>query len=185
MWKRVAQSSLLVLALAAGPVIWAQTSLLAAPASLIPANLNVPDQNVQLFRTSAIGYQIYVCKAKADDPNIFEWTFKAPEAELRNEAGEKVGKHYAGPSWEGNDGSKVVGEVVERSNAPEASAIPWLLLKARANDGAGAFSTVTYVQRIETVGGIAPTEGCDRSTVDSERGVEYTATYTFYYGAAR
>jgi hypothetical protein len=98
-----------------------------------------------------------------------------------------VGGHYAGPTWEANDGSKVVGEVVERANAAGPGAIPWLLLKARSNDGPGAFRTVTYVQRLETAGGVAPTEGCHQSAAGAERAVEYGATYTFYgtyYGDA-
>jgi hypothetical protein len=60
-----------------------------------------------------------------------------------------------------------------------------LLLKAKANDGTGVFSTMTYIQRLETVGGMAPTEGCDRSAADAEWAVEYTAIYAFYYSAAQ
>ena len=180
MWRRVAQACLIVSAMIVTPVVGAQADPMA-----IPDNLKVPQPNVMLFEAYANGVQVYVCKAKADDPNAFEWAFKGPEAELRNEAGEKIGKHYAGPTWEGNDGSKVVGEAVENAKAPEAGAIPWLLLRAKAHDGSGAFSTVTYVQRLDTAGGVAPTDGCDRSAADTERAVEYTATYVFSYGAAQ
>jgi hypothetical protein len=179
MLKRIVPVALLLLAMATVPVVGAQTGPTAVPERLTP-----PRQNVVLFRTSATGAQVYVCKAKADDPNAFAWTLKAPDAELWNDHGEKVGKHYAGPTWEGNDGSKVVGEVVERANAPDPGAIPWLLLRATSNVGGGAFSTVTYIQRLETVGGIAPADGCDASAVDAERAVEYRATYAFSYGAA-
>jgi hypothetical protein len=150
----------------------------------IPDNLTLPRQSVELFRTTASGVQVYVCSARADLPGTYDWVFKAPEADLWNAAGQKVGRHYAGPTWEGMDGSKVLGEVVERASAPEAGAIPWLLLRAKANEGAGAFSTVTYVQRLETVGGIAPADGCDQSTLGIEHAVEYQATYAFAYGAA-
>ena len=180
MWRRVAQACLMMSALIVTPVVGAQTAPMA-----VPDNLKVPEQNVMLLEAYASGAQIYVCKARADDPNTFEWTFKAPEAELRNDAGEKIGKHYAGPTWEGNDGSKVMGEAVANAKAPDASAIPWLLLRAKAHDGAGAFSTVTYVQRLDTVGGVAPTDGCERSAANTERPVEYTATYVFSYGAAQ
>lgn len=74
--------------------------------------------------------------------------------------------------------------MVERANAPEAGAIPWLLLRSKGNDGTGAFSTVTYVQRLETVGGVAPADGCDQSTIGLEHAVTYRSTYTFAYGAA-
>jgi hypothetical protein len=180
MRRCVVLSCLTLVAIAAVPVVGAQTGPI-----ITPDNLKVPSEHVLLFKTFATGTQIYTCKARTDDPNTFEWTFKAPEAELWNDIGEKVGKHYAGPSWEGNDGSKLVGEVVERANAPDPGAIPWLLLKAKANDGAGVFSTMTYIQRLETVGGMAPTEGCDRLAADAERAVEYTAIYAFFYGAAQ
>jgi Protein of unknown function (DUF3455) len=175
MWRRVAQSCLLVLAISAAPAAGAQAGPMA-----IPENLRAPQQNVRHFKTWATGVQVYVCTAKADDPNEFVWTFKAPEAELWNDQGEQVGTHYAGPTWESNDGSKVVAELVERANAPDPGAIPWLLLRSNSNAGAGAFTPVTYVQRLETVGGLAPVEGCDRSTAEVERDVEYTATYVFY-----
>jgi hypothetical protein len=180
MWRRVTQACLLVLAMTTAPEVAAQP----APAA-IPDNLKVPEQNVLLFEAYAVGVQIYVCAPKADDPNAFAWTLKAPEAELRNDDGEKIGKHYAGPSWEANDGSKVVGAAMESAKAPTADAIPWLLLKAKTHDGSGALSTVTYVQRLDTVGGAAPTDGCDRSAADAEHRVDYTATYAFYYGAAQ
>lgn len=180
MWTRIAQSALLVVMMAAVPVASAETG-----PTTIPENLKVPRERVVLFKTVATGVQLYTCKARTDAPGTFEWTFKAPVAELRNEAGEKVGTHYAGPTWEGNDGSKVMGEVVERANAPDPSAIPWLLLKAKSNAGTGVFSTVSHVQRLETVGGIAPTDGCNQSTADTERAVEYRATYTFAYRAAQ
>jgi len=171
---------LIVLATSAAPAAGAQTMPMA-----MPDNLKVPQQNVMLFEAYAVGTQIYVCKARTDDPSMFEWSFKAPEAELRNDDGETVGRHYAGPTWEGNDGSKVIGEAVERADATTPGAIPWLLLRAKAHDGAGAFSTVSYVQRLDTVGGAAPTDGCDQMSVGAERAVDYTATYAFYYGAAQ
>lgn len=175
MGSRVASAALAVLALATVLVAGVQ----AGPRP-VPENLTVPQQYVRQFQTFATGVQVYVCKARAEDPSTFEWTFKAPVAELWNETGEKVGQHYAGPTWEGNDGSTVVAEVVERANSPDPEAIPWLLLLAKANAGAGTFAPVTYIQRLDTVGGIVPTEGCDRSTVGAERDVSYIATYLFY-----
>jgi hypothetical protein len=138
-----------------------------------------------LFTTFATGTQVYTCTAPVDEPERFAWTFKAPEAALQNETGEQVGTHYAGPTWEGNDGSRVVGEVVARTDAPAPDAIPWLLLKAKSTAGRGVFSTVTYIQRLETTGGVAPADGCDHSAAGVERAVPYTATYAFFYGAAQ
>jgi hypothetical protein len=173
---RYALILLLMMVLVCVPSVGAE-----AGPSVVPANLAAPAPNVQLLTVHAEGVQLYVCKARADDPQKFEWTFTAPRATLMNAAGEQIGTHYAGPSWEGKDGSKVMGKVVERADAPTPSAIPWLLLEAQAHEGAGAFSTVTYVQRLDTVGGIAPADGCGEATANTERAVEYTATYAFFY----
>jgi hypothetical protein len=151
----------------------------------IPDTLKVPSGNVGLFETFATGTQIYVCTERTDAPGMFAWTFRAPEAVLLNDAGQQVGTHYAGPTWEGNDGSRVVGEVVARADAPAPGSIPWLLLEAKSNTGRGIFSTVTYIQRLETAGGVAPADGCDRTAAGAERAVPYTAVYAFYYGDAR
>lgn len=78
--------------------------------------------------------QLNECKASKDDPMEFEWVFKAPEAELFNSAGKRIGRHYSGPTWEANDGSKVIGEVKARDNGPDPNAIPWLLLSAKWAD---------------------------------------------------
>ncbi|HTO96669.1 MAG TPA: DUF3455 domain-containing protein, partial [Myxococcales bacterium] len=118
----------------------------------VPENLKVPGGQPFLLRAAARGAQIYLCKPKANDPAAFEWSLKAPDADLFDQAGAKIGRHYAGPTWENADGSRVVGEAVERS--PAEGAIPWLLLRARSNEGAGAFSGVKYVQRLDTKGGL-------------------------------
>ena len=81
-----------------------------------------------------------------DDPGRFEWTLKAPEADLFDRAGRKIGTHYAGPTWESGDGSKVVGEVKGRDNGPDPSAIPWLLLAAKSNSGSGVLVQLSQYQ---------------------------------------
>ena len=142
--------------------------------------IRVPDGQTVLLKARAKGVQIYACKATAADPGKFAWTFKAPEADLTDEDGRKIGKHYAGPTWEANDGSKVVGEVLKKADAPRPGAVPWLLLKARTNEGTDTFATVTYIQRFDTEGGVAPAAGCDQSHVKPEVRVPYSATYYFY-----
>ena len=175
MWRHIARSCLFLAALSAAPVAAAQSG-----PSAFPEQLRVPQQKVLQLKTYASGVQVYACQPKVGDSSAYEWTFKEPVAELWNERGEKIGRHYAGPTWEGNDGSKVVGQVVARAAAPDPKAIPWLLLQSKASAGAGVFTPLTYVQRIETGGGVAPSEGCDRNAVNAERDVEYTATYVFF-----
>ena len=134
--------------------------------------LQVPAGNKVAFHVYADGVQIYRW-------NGTSWSFVAPDARLFANAGEDgvVGIHYAGPTWESNSGSKVVGTVLERCT-PDPSAIPWLLLKAVSNEGPGIFHRVTFIQRVNTVGGIAPTDAGD--FVGEVVKVPYTAEYYFY-----
>jgi hypothetical protein len=150
----------------------------------VPANLAPPAGSVLLVALDGRGVQIYACEAKPDDATAFVWTFKAPEADLLNQRGEVVGHHFAGPTWQGNDGSAVVGTVLDHADSPDAGAIPWLLLEAKAHAGSGAFSTITYVQRLATVGGVAPSAGCDADHAGDEVRQPYEATYAFYYPSA-
>jgi hypothetical protein len=99
---------------------------------VVPDGLKAPPTQRLALETRASGVQIYECRASKDNPARFEWVFIAPEAELFDSAGKKIGKHYAGPTWESNDGSKVVGEVKARDDGPDSNAIPWLLLSAKS-----------------------------------------------------
>ncbi len=129
---------------------------------------------------SAKGVQIYECRAGKDQTGAYEWAFVAPEAELFDAAGNRIGPHYAGPSWESTDGSRVVGTQKERADAPAADAIPWLLLSAKSTGAEGAFSRVTSVQRIRTVGGVAPKGGCSQAAAGTIARINYTAQYLFF-----
>jgi len=70
----------------------------------------VPDGQAVLSTARGVGVQIYVSKPGAMVAGAFEWMLKAPEAVLLDSDGKKIGKHYAGPTWEANDGSKAVGK---------------------------------------------------------------------------
>ncbi|MEP6656547.1 MAG: DUF3455 domain-containing protein [Betaproteobacteria bacterium] len=133
-----------------------------------------------LLETRATGVQIYDCKPGKDDPARFEWVFRAPEADLFDAAGRKIGKHYAGPTWEGNDGSKAVGEIKARDDGPDVNAIPWLLLSAKSTSGIGVLGRTVSVQRVRTVGGKAPVDGCGQAQAGKETRVPYGAAYYFY-----
>jgi hypothetical protein len=144
------------------------------PAELIPAA-----NEKTAFTWSAVGSQIYECKANAG--GAIAWTFVAPEAELFNAKKERVGSHGAGPHWTALDGSKTVGQVKARANARRSVDIPWLLLTAKSAAGPGRMAAVTSVQRINTVDGVAPSVGC---VVNSDLGKiskqGYTADYVYF-----
>ena len=133
-----------------------------------------------LLKALAKGVQVYVCKAKEGAAGAYEWTLKAPDAELFDDKGQKIGKHYGGPTWESTDGSKVVGQLRAKVDSPEATAIPWLLLDAKTTEGTGVLSKVKNIQRLATVGGKAPATGCDAAHEKAETRVDYTATYYMY-----
>jgi len=152
----------------------------AATLPAVPDSLAVPATQTLLLGTRASGVQIYDCKPSKDDPYRFEWVFRAPEADLFDAAGTRVGKHYAGPSWEANDGSKVVGEAKAHDDGPDANAIPWLLLSAKSTSGAGVLARTASVQRLQTVGGKPPAGGCSEARAGAEARVPYSAMYYFY-----
>jgi hypothetical protein len=147
----------------------------------VPVTLMPPEGHVILFRVKAAGVQIYQCKARADDPDRVEWVLKAPDADLFDEGGRRIGRHCAGPTWEAfEDGSKAIGTLIEKAPAPNVGDIPWLLLQRKAGSGKGRFSKVTYIQRVDTEGGDAPIGGCDQAHEGQEVRVKYKATYVFY-----
>lgn len=132
-----------------------------------------------LFSAFGRGVQIYICEAKANKQ--YKWTLKAPEAVLLDpKTGKQVGKHYAGPTWEASDGSKVVGQVKNMASATNAKDIPWLLLTAKSQMHNGVFSNINYIQRVDTTRGSAPVAGCDSYHVGQEARVNYTANYYFF-----
>lgn len=163
-----------------GTVLLALAMLRPAFAQTLPVPLAVGD-SVVLLKAQASGVQVYAYRAKAHDNKAgqtYEWVFKAPEADLSGSDGSKIGRHYAGPTWEASDGSKVVGGVLASAASP--ANIPWLLLAAKSTSGRGIFSRVTYVERVFTSGGTAPQSNTDSAHVGTEVRVPYTATYIFY-----
>lgn len=135
-------------------------------------SVRVPEGNKLIFHVYALGVQVYRW-------NGASWVFVAPVANLfadDNYRGQ-VGTHYAGPAWESNSGSKVIASRVAGCT-PDATAIPWLRLQMVSTDGPGIFSSVTYVQRVNTTGGLAPTT--PGTVVGEEKKVPYTAEYYFY-----
>jgi hypothetical protein len=168
----------LVLAAAAAFPLLA-TAGISAAAGRVPAELQ-PAGYKLLFTAQASGVQIYTSVAEAGAPA--KWVFEAPLARLTDTHGKLAAYHYAGPSWEAPDGSKIAHEAdtpVKSAPAPKATAdIPWLLVKVSADPAAGLLSKVGYVQRIETHGGVAPATPPARA--GTRIGVPYTATYAFY-----
>ena len=170
---RFSSLSVAVLALAA----CASASL--APPD-VPSNLKPPADQAVFLETLASGVQIYECVPKQGQAGAYEWTFRAPEAQLTDRSSGSLGKHYAGPTWEAPDGSRVLGEVKARDPGPDAGAIPWLLLGAKSTFGKGVFTQTMSIQRVATKGGVSPSEPCSAANANQFARVPYTATYYFY-----
>jgi Protein of unknown function (DUF3455) len=144
----------------------------------VPEKLAAPASEELVLQARAIGSQVYVCQTGADQK--LAWVLKAPEAELFDFHGAAIGKHYAGPTWKHTDGSEVVGKVVARQDAPDATAVPWLVLTATSHSGNGVLAGVASIQRIHTKGGQPPQTGCDQSHIGAETKSAYSAEYYFY-----
>ena len=153
-----------------------------APVTPVPEALRPAAPSATSRTLLARGVQIYECRAKHGDAQVSEWAFVAPEAELLDARGKVVGRHYAGPRWESAvDGSKLVGTAQARTEAPGSGAIPWLLLSTKAEGPSGEFSSTSNIQRINTVGGVAPAGGdCTLASRGKTVRVPYTADYVFF-----
>lgn len=144
----------------------------------LPEAVRVPAGQKQTMATVGAGEITYECRAKKDMAGAFEWAFAGPVATLSMD-GKAVGKYYGGPTWEANDGSKVTGKQV--AVAPGgAGNIALQLVKADPAMGQGAMQGVSYIQRLNTMGGVAPTTVCDAGTAGTRTQVSYRADYVFY-----
>jgi len=162
-----------VVLLAAASIVFAHC----AAAQQVPPQLQPPAGEQLLLQVHAKGDQIYTCKA---DGAQFAWALKAPDAQLFEKDDKPFGKHFAGPSWEANDGSRVTGKAVANAPSPDAYSVPWLLVNIVSHDGNGVLSRATSIQRLNTKGGKAPASGCDTGHVNTEIRVPYSADYLFF-----
>jgi hypothetical protein len=138
---------------------------------------------VLAFELRAEGFQVYECRAVAGNTTEFQWVLKAPDAILFDDRGNKAGTHFGGPTgptWQAGDGSKIVAVKIAEAPALGGRAIPWLLLQVKSRQGDGVFAKVTYIQRIDTWAGRAPTTGATKETVGKTTRVRYQATYRFF-----
>ena len=146
----------------------------------LPAPVQVPAGHQVVMETVGVGHITYECRAKKDMPSEHEWVFVGPDAKLQTRGGEVIGKYWGPPAtWENNDGSKVTATQVAVSPAG-AGNIPLQLVKANPASGMGALQGVTYIQRVATKGGVAPSMACGASSVGSKQVMPYQADYIFW-----
>jgi hypothetical protein len=146
-----------------------------APASPDSASID-PSQAERVMTLVASGVQTYSCEFDAQ--HHLGWVFRSPQATLYDTSGHAAVRHGAGPSWEADDGSRIVGRVLAQRPSETPASIPQLLLETHSTSGSGGLSVVRYVQRVHTVGGLAPAASC---VSEHEIGSSpYLADYVFY-----
>jgi Protein of unknown function (DUF3455) len=150
----------------------------AATAAEIPSAIAVPEGATLILSAHGEGVQIYTCGPAKDDPSKNVWNFKAPQATLYDAAGKEIGKHYAGPTWQlTGDVGELTGKMVASAPGQHPNDIPWLLLEEKSNSDLGRLKEAKWVQRLDTVGGVAAPGPC---TPGEESRIPYTATYDIY-----
>ena len=145
----------------------------------LPEAVRVPMGQKLMMSTTGVGEITYECREKKDMAGAHEWAFVGPMATLYSGDKKTVGKYYAGPTWEAADGSKVSGKQLAVAPASPGN-IPLQLVKADPAMGAGAMTGVSYIQRLNTKGGVAPAMACDAASKGKRQQVAYEADYVFY-----
>lgn len=162
----------------------------------VPANLQAPAGNTAFIEGHAAGTQNYICLPSGAS---FAWTFFGPQATLLNDDDEQIITHFLSPNpaesgkprptWQhSRDTSAVWGNAIANSSDPTfvaSGAIPWLLLQVVGDQGGptsgDSLTKTTFIQRLNTAGGVAPSTGCTQSTdVGTKALVPYSADYFFY-----
>lgn len=164
----------------------------------VPSNLEVPAGHQMSSMARAEGTQNYICLLSPSKAGI-AWTFIGPQATLFGADDEQVMTHFLSPNpaengtpratWQhSGDTSAAWAGAVASSTDPAfvaENAIPWLLLRVVGTKyGPQSGDTLvgtTYIQRVNTAGGVAPAEGCHSSKDIGKRTmVPYTTDYVFY-----
>jgi hypothetical protein len=159
---------------AAGPLATAADAHPRGP--VVPDAIKVPAGNKLFLTGHAVGVQIYSCNGTA-------WSLTGPRANLYDDHGRLIITHFAGPTWQAKDGSQAKGTLVQPAPV-DPTAIPWLLLSATSTPGphgGGKLVGTTYIQRINTTGGLGSSAGtCGAENAGATAEVPYTADYYFW-----
>ncbi|HEX8208388.1 MAG TPA: DUF3455 domain-containing protein [Solirubrobacteraceae bacterium] len=145
----------------------------------LPTEVRVEAGHTPYLAGHATGVQIYRCNAPGS------WGLVAPRADLVDAKGKVIVTHFGGPSWQARDGSTVVAKRVNGATV-DPTAIPWLLLAAdpaKTTPGADGDKLVktTFIQRINTVGGLAPVAStCTAENAGAVQEIPYEADYVFW-----
>ena len=156
-------------------------SLLFCHSLMAQGFLPLPENSAIVLAAAGEGVQIY--ESKPNPSGGFQWSLKAPEADLKGLSGETLGKHGAGPSWTMNDGSSIVGNLPPLETSVASKGVPSLLVSVKSKSGSGVLNQVDYVVRVAADGGVVPAE--PPKTGGETIRVRYRAIYLFLHKADR
>jgi hypothetical protein len=182
MKRSIAIHRVLLVALVAAAVVstGAQLAYAGPAAPTVPGAIAVEDGNKLFLVAHAVGVQKYPCVPTS---NGHAWGPSTPQADLYADNGKLIGSHFAGPSWQLQDGSTILGQRKDGVTV-DPTAIPWLLLTAKSPTAGGdgdRLVATTFIQRILTTGGLPPAAAeCSAATVGNVEAVPYTADYLFW-----
>lgn len=148
------------------------------PAGLA-AGLRAPATEEPSFMLNGNGAYIYQCRQSPLDPNAYEWGFVAPDATLYD-GSRTTARHATVGLYESASDRSSTSGVVRSSQSAGATNLPWVLIRAQPLSENGLFANVTSIQRVNTVGGAAPTTGCGPDNTGAEQRVDFRADYYFY-----
>ena len=164
----------------------------------VPANIAVPDSSHAFLVGRGVGTQNYSC-APGKSLGRVAWTLFTPEATLFDDFRGQLTTHFFSPNpaeggivratWEGSRDTSMVWAKVNASstdpNFVNQDAVAWVLLQRVGGQagptGGDTFAGTTFIQRLNTVGGLAPSTGCDTpQDIGKKAFIPYTADYFFY-----
>lgn len=177
---------------------WSSPAHAATRPPRVPGTLEVEAGNRPFLIGHAIGSQNYICLPSGGG---FAWTLFGPQATLFNDDEDQIITHFlsANPdeaglpraTWQhSRDTSAVWAMMTAQSADPNyvaPGAIPWFLLKVvgrdEGPDGGRRLTPTTFIQRVNTAGGVAPATGCAvPADIGKKALVPYAADYVFYRG---
>jgi hypothetical protein len=160
-------------------LVVALSGFYADAADIVKDGIKIPDGNNLKLTVHAIGDQIFKCLAANGG---YKWQWQAPDAILYDmDTQTQVGMHSAGPSWTYQDGSSIKGQMLQKIDAPDPDAAPWLLLEGKEQGGQGLLTHISFILRFNTKGGLPPDASrCDKNNAGKESRIAYSADYSFF-----
>ena len=164
-------------AILASALLLSAASAAALSPPSVPPRLQPGPAETLAFGLTATGVHVYECRPNARGG--YKWTFVRPDVTLSDDSG-SVATQQEPNLWQDSRDRSTVSAVVRASAPAGGDNLPWTLMAAASHSGTGTFSGVTSVQRVNTVGGVAPGSGCDELSVGTSTNVAFSADYYFY-----